>query len=877
MTALAPATRLALSAFGYADNLILEDYRVWLGERDVIAVDGAAFGSMPTDMTTSTIVVSQINNGSAIPRLKLREAALAMAAPVAIEADNSRLRVFSVDWDSELALIEDLDLEQAEAFERFRSELGPRALLEAKLGSRQLSLFPIDASLLTSARTRARDALTVRLDASLRAIAELVGESSGLDTPSEFSSRQALLRSSRILVGALTCAYIRDKNNFGDLPSDALPRIAQIRYPTYFEWLQETPYETDLLVAAIDELSEGMSFRGLAPDVVTEPYERVLVSSAERRELGIHYTPTEIAELMLKALPFEELHPEQRKILDPTCGSGTLLLAAYDRLREADSTSFFQSTDQLGIEHQRLTGQLHGYDQDPFAVQITKLALLLHDQSGGNGWNVAVQDTLAKGVLPSSSVLIANPPWLFDSRSTGGDRTERANRFVHMILDTLTPGGLLGLILPSSWLTSMASRTTRNRMTEECELFEVWRLPETVFRSSRTAPAIICARKRSGEANRSWRIFRRVVADDNDLKRFYATGVASDTFLLESEKLLTGPLTVALSKKRGMIQLAEIADIREGSVPKPSVTKGKPKSGGSHFFLKNARMLRPFGEPPQDALAPVDFPADFYWNTPLTIAAAHKVLVSATRWADNPWRLKVGIDLQGIIVRNSLNVIIPKATATSKGDTDTTLFALMALLGSGLASLWVDEHATKRSPSEDTFRSLPIPSGMDWTGLARLGRRLLEDHHNSQSLRRTAKELEDFIWRAYDIDQQTLSKLVWRLSIKSPPEGGTRYPASPANPGDLHWLHTERTRSGETRIGAVFDIEEDGLRIWINSVTPSEGMKITVPTRFPGALLYPDATFETDATSVPDIPTSRYWLQQETWRDDEELEEYVKT
>jgi hypothetical protein len=874
MPALAPATRAALSALGYDDEFVLDNYRVWLGKREVQPVNGAAFASAPMDMTTATILVSQINGGPGIPRPQLLRAAVAMAAPIAIEADHSHLRIFSVDRANGLRLVEDIDIDQVETIASFRSQLGPRALFEAKLGSRQLALFPVDISLLSSARTQASDDLSVHLGSSLKAIADMVGESTTLNDAPQIS-RQNTLRSSRILIGALTCAYMRDKNNLGNVPTIELVRIARNRYRTYFDWLDEDPSETELLVLAIDELSQGISFRGLAPDIVTEQWERVLVDSAERKELGIHYTPPEIAALMLQALPIEEVHPDRRHVLDPTCGSGTLLLAAYDRLREVESISPFQSVQQLAEQHQQLTAQLHGFDQDPVAVQMTKLALLLHDQAGGNGWNVVLSDSLTTAGLPEASILVANPPWLFSSGRTGGDRTERANQFVNLVLNTLKPNGLLGLVLPSSWLTSMASKTTRERMSEECDLFEVWRLPETVFLSSRIAPTVVCGRKRSGDSGSSWRVFRRVVADRHELGRFYASGVATETFLTSSDSpLLTGPLTEALAAKTGMLRLGDFVVIREGSTPQKWITKGPAKKSGTHLFLKKAGSLKPFGYPPPEALVPVDFPSDFYWNTPLEIATGHKVLVSATKWIDNPWRLKVGIDTRGVIVRNSLNILLLKADLDLPADAESMLFALMALLGSGLASLWIDEHATKRTPSEDSYLTLPIPPDLDWTSLAALGKELSTKHRDVDALRRLTRQLENFVWAAYGIDEKTLVRLISRLTIKPPPEKGSRYPGFSAETEEVEF--DDSPYPGETRIGAVFDVNIDGLRIWINSVTPSDGVRVPIPSRFPGSLAHPDATFETDATSMQDIHLARYWPQRESWRDDENLNEYVR-
>ena len=206
------------------------------------------------------------------------------------------------------------------------------------------------------------------------------------------------------------------------------------------------------------------------------------------------------------------------------------------------------------------------------------------------------------------------------------------------------------------------------------------------------------------------------MASREELQRFYDTGIASETSCTTSDgPMVTGPLSIALAGRPDVQHLGDFVDVRVGSQPLKWLTHGLERDTGTHLWLKDAGALRQFGSPPSEALVPVIYPEDFRRKTPVEIAAAQKVLVSATRWADNPWRLKVGIDLDGVIIRNSLNIILLREEAQQTSlDKESMLFALMALLGSGLASLWIDEHATKRSPSDENFLSLPLPADISF-------------------------------------------------------------------------------------------------------------------------------------------------------------------
>jgi hypothetical protein len=97
MSALAPATKTSLSLLGYSRDLIFEEFPVWLGARDVMQVDAAVFAAAPADMTTAAIVVSQLNGAPNIGQARLHRAAVALATPIAVEADSSRLKIFTVN------------------------------------------------------------------------------------------------------------------------------------------------------------------------------------------------------------------------------------------------------------------------------------------------------------------------------------------------------------------------------------------------------------------------------------------------------------------------------------------------------------------------------------------------------------------------------------------------------------------------------------------------------------------------------------------------------------------------------------------------------------------------------------------------------------
>lgn len=124
---------------------------------------------------------------------------------------------------------------------------------------------------------------------------------------------------------------------------------------------------------------------GLQPANV-EAVEMV-AKQAKRKQQGIYYTPKYIVDYIVEQtlgrLLDERGHDpefvENLTVLDPACGSGSFLIAAYQRLLE-----FYAEVRQVAPEHldqdtriDILLRHIYGVDLDPQAVEIARLNLLL--------------------------------------------------------------------------------------------------------------------------------------------------------------------------------------------------------------------------------------------------------------------------------------------------------------------------------------------------------------------------------------------------------------------------------------------------------------------------------------------------------------------
>lgn len=842
-----------LHEVGYRDDLIRSSFPIWLGRR-IETVDLCCFGrARPADMTTATIIGRSLPSKAAMG--STIEAAQAIACPAAVFAFPDSIELWSISAPpgsaTQVGTAPREDM--GRLARRFRGELGPEVLLGAKRLGRQAALFPVDVSLLSNARRSSSEHLAGRVGTAMDTILSPL--------PQDAAERaKRLVDASTVVVGALAALMVRDRDKaaLADVAGEELFREAAVRFPGYFDWLDRLDsFTREHLNEALAVLGDDVDYEGLEPGVVSKVYETAVVSKSDRLDLGIFYTPPDLAHRLVEHIPFEELAPEERIVLDPACGSGTLLLAAYDRLQGLAPAAWdpFQ-------QHEYLISHLAGYDTDQFAVEIAKLSLLLHALPVGNRWDIKRLDTRSAAIpSPRPSVVISNPPWR-DERSRGGVRRQLADDFLEQMLRFVKPQGFVAVLLPAGWLSAAESKSARQLVRDRTDLFEVWRLPEGTFGGGQLiGPCVLIARAKP-PSGRPW-VFRRVLSR-HALPGFYETGAADEQFLAWSDDpsyqhtLLRGPLDEAGELLSTLPTLRSLALVQNGPVPEPpAASRG---GEGDFLWLRHAGKLPAFGQAPEGDLIPARFPDEFHraGTHDGRVFSRNKILVSAKRKPYNPWRLKVGLDLRGVIPRESLYMIIPHEERLE------TLFALVAILGSSVASCWVDSYNPKMAIDAQVLNSLPIPPpNAPWSQLARVGRRLTEVSGQPTKLLSATREADRVVAAAYGLSADVVAKLQRHFGgFTASDERVPRYPAATKHP---------LPKGVDARsFGAVLGIEGKQLRLWVSGATEDQGEVYALPDRFMGWHCHTGATFEV-SNEDEGLRSAQYYFQRRSYQDWDQL------
>jgi hypothetical protein len=507
-----------------------------------------------------------------------------------------------------------------------------------------------------------------------------------------------------------------------------------------------------------------------------------------------------------------------------------------------------------------------GYDSDRFAVEIARLALLLHAMPAGNSWAVQQRDVLVGGIPQDvrPGLILSNPPWK-NTRSIAGHRHELADEFLRAALGSVRPGGFIGIILPAAWLAGATSRRSRRDLIERTRVFEVWRLPESTFGRSAFAPCVVFAQARASLSRRPY-VFRRVLNRAESLARFRYEGVADESYLTEASlvgdsELLRGPLSEYRPEKP-MRRLDDVAQVKAGPVPRPPVAE-RGKTGGNDLWLRNAGAILPFQEIPESAVTHIHYPQEFHRAAAVDPSMRlPKLFVSAKRSAENPWRLKIGLDLRGVIPRETLQIVIPKS-----GEVDD-LYGLLAVLSTAFAACWIDQAAPKMVIEPRILGSVPLPSQDDWWRFPMLGRQLVEAATSGDgTLIDVLATIENAAAASYGLSQEEVDAVRRHMAGFIAPEGVPRFEWPAESLWNVSGSRSSASAGDRRTVGAVLQAGGSRLKLWLAGVTSEEGEWVQLPSQMPGWLCEPGRTLEAFLTDG-DLSAARFAYQVGSYVDD---------
>lgn len=255
-------------------------------------------------------------------------------------------------------------------------------------------------------------------------------------------------------------ANIADIQRFVNFCKEQNYKVEEVIYSVGVKLLKEAGIlEKPHVAAALKPLTPLLALKPLVPpplpadehDLLGLLYQCFLLEGEKNRK-GSYYTPYEVAGNMTKGLDFSK----NQTFFDPCCGSGAFLLALEGALPK----------------------QIFGCDNDPVAVMIAKINLLLKYKTEVFEPQIVCCDYLkqyykSNETYISYDYIISNPPWgavLYDEKGNQITTRESFSFFFEKAFDQLKNEGLIRFLLPESVLNVRTHKKFRQFLLENTDI-----------------------------------------------------------------------------------------------------------------------------------------------------------------------------------------------------------------------------------------------------------------------------------------------------------------------------------------------------------------------------------------------------------------------
>ncbi|MGE5341548.1 MAG: HsdM family class I SAM-dependent methyltransferase [Candidatus Omnitrophota bacterium] len=270
------------------------------------------------------------------------------------------------------------------------------------------------------------------------------------------------------------------------------------------------------------------SFNDLPIELISNIYEEFLGRGNKK---GVVYTPPYLVHFLIdESMPMESPH-ENFKVLDPACGSGVFLVAAYQRIIDWWRIGNDWKKPDLATLKKLLKENIYGVDIEPEAVRLTIFSLslvLLDELSPKEIWeSLKFENLKQSGNLfekdffylvnhrqmdAQFDLVIGNPPFRENFNTPDAEdiaARQQENRppipnnqvallFLEQSLAMCKAGGLMCLIVPTGpFIYNIGSLDFRKHFLTICNVIQILdftSLSNILFCSANVAVAAVFAR-----------------------------------------------------------------------------------------------------------------------------------------------------------------------------------------------------------------------------------------------------------------------------------------------------------------------------------------------------------------------------------------------
>ena len=697
-----------LQRIGYSGPLMERDYSFpdWFSRQELRTLDIAVFGQTPVSYESACIGVTHVNGLCERP---LVDSFRAFGAPILLEIDQNEIREWEVSSRDKHNLVGRYPtLQLAAALANRASHWQPKTLLRAKnIGVDPYS--PIQRNLFSGLIPELESEIQETLDPLLRTAVSETRTTYRHSTGRDPDPRSLF----KVVFLALTAKVFSDRRVIkfvGNGDFDSILTAAAKHDGQSARIL----LNKDAREAAVRSVWADLDFRNLSVEVLADIWSRTLVDADTKRELGIHRTPRSVVRYIVKhVMSSISTGDDDRIVYEPCSGSATFLIGALNYIRNSLPLSSAES------RHKYFVKTLHGFEKDPFAVELSGLALTLADFPHRNDWNIEERDVFTPGAMTDSlrrsSAVLCNPPFgkftQTERDKYGHVHPRKPAELIRRVLADLHPSAVMGFVLPYIFVDGVEFRDTRQLLAERFASIEVTVLPEKSFSGAPTDIALLVAKepilhesvrfvfRKVNDSAEAWRAFQEDETVSTTRNGILPRDAARAAFSLAE-------LDAVWLRLAGGPVLADIANIHRGiewksmassprhlrTTPADGYVQGvAPRTDFSIFEVPPLMYLdvRPDDQRSLSYQRP--------WSLP-------KVILRKSRVSRGKWRLAAFPDSSGITCYQTYYGVWP---SDKSGVIDEVVLA--AILNGPVANAFIADHEGTRDITAAVLRTMPMP------------------------------------------------------------------------------------------------------------------------------------------------------------------------
>jgi len=527
---------------------------------------------------------------------------------------------------------------------------------------------------------------------------------------------------------------------------------------------------------------------------------------SKRKSQGIYYTPKYIVEFIVNETLGEVLKKTKAKdfpkikVLDPACGSGSFLNAAYDKILD----TLIKQKQQISLftKFDILKDNIYGVDLDVQAVEIAQLNLLLkvlaqktklptlqHNLTPGNSLVSGEAEELEKyfgsdyrkqkpfGFEDRFSevfnqdgfdVVIGNPPYGAELSKTQQDyfkniydigSTDTAILFIKRSLELLKDGGKLGFIVPKALCFASNWRKLREYIWDNTETIidcgKAWKevkLEQVVFvvKKGKKSASYTSGKFKNGHL----KILGKISKKDAEDFGFFLNGI-SESELATAKKIKTNSIFLndISSNQRGAILQKFISESGDKEViggaqvqrfgiigKKGRIDKNKIEN--EQALIKNNSVLV------QNIVAHIENPIDHIKITACVPERNDYIIVDTIN------QISLNSDIDKNVVWYLLNSKL------------MSWYAYRFIFGKAIRTMHFDNSITARLPIPKDIKNLQNELAKPINEFLKLGKEFQNTSANTDKsnnlkneIKKLEKEIDEVIYKSYGLTKEEIKTI----------------------------------------------------------------------------------------------------------------------